>query len=129
MSSLKKSQANAEASRARLNESRASPAGSAHDMGDLSNLEEELRLLRLDHDQLNEQVQKALPQIQGELETKASKADLEELEQRLMDRLNDMLNRLREMFAEKEPLRKKFLNVEKNVSLFYLPAQDKKALL
>ena len=67
-----------------------------------------------------------MPQIQGELETKASKADLEELEQRLMDRLNDMLNRLREMFAEKEPLRKKFLNVEKNVSLFYLPAQDKK---
>ena len=42
MSSLKKSQANAEARRARLNESRASPAGSAHDMGDLSNLEEEL---------------------------------------------------------------------------------------
>ena len=37
-----------------------------------------------------------------------------------MDRLNDMLNKLREMFAEKEPLRKKFLNVEKNVSRFYL---------
>ena len=36
-----------------------------------------------------------------------------------MDRLNDMLNKLREMFAEKEPLRKKFLNVEKNVSKFY----------
>ena len=63
MSSLKKSQANAEARRARLNESRASPAGSHQDMGDLSSLEEELKLLRLDHDQLNEQVQKALPQI------------------------------------------------------------------
>ena len=60
-----------------------------------------------------------MPQIQGELETKASKADLEELEQRLMDRLNDMFNKLRELFPEKDAIRKKFLGVEKNVSKFY----------
>ena len=60
-----------------------------------------------------------MPQIQGELETKASKADLEELEQRLMDRLNDMFNKLRDLFPEKDAIRKKFLGVEKNVSKFY----------
>ena len=57
--------------------------------------------------------------MQGELETKASKADLEELEQRLMERLNDMFNKLRDLFPEKDAIRKKFLGVEKNVSKFY----------
>ena len=53
---LKKSKANQDARQARLNEARSSPAGSALNVGDLSGLEEELKLLRLDHDQLNEQV-------------------------------------------------------------------------
>lgn len=30
-----------------------------------------------------------------------------------------MLNKLREMFAEKEPLRKKFLSIEKNIKNLY----------
>lgn len=60
-----------------------------------------------------------MPQIQGELETKASKADLEELEQRLMERLNEMFNKLRDLFPEKEAIRKKFLGVEKNIKNLY----------
>ena len=44
---------------------------------------------------------------------------MEELEQRLMERLNDMFNKLRDLFPEKDAIRKKFLGVEKNVSKFY----------
>jgi hypothetical protein len=50
------------------------------------------------------------------LDQKASKSDLEDLEQRLMDKLQELLNNLSNMFAEKDQMRKKFLSLEKNVS-------------
>lgn len=36
-----------------------------------------------------------------------------------MDKLQELLNNLGNVFVEKEPVRKKFLSIEKNVSLFY----------
>jgi len=54
--------------------------------------------------------------VDNHLEQKASKSDLEDLEQRLMDKLQELLNNLSNMFAEKDQMRKKFLSLEKNVS-------------
>ena len=59
--------------------------------------------------------------MQNDLDQKASKADLEELERQLQERMNDMFSKMREMYPEKEAIKKKFLGVEKNVSnLFWL---------
>ena len=86
LNALKKTLNNEEKRQERLKQAKNSPAGSvAGATGDLADLEDDLRLLRFDHDKLSEEVNKALPQMQGELETKASKADLEELEQRIME--------------------------------------------
>lgn len=41
---------------------------------------------------------------------------MEELEQRLLERLNEMFQKMREMFPDKEAMKKKFLGIEKNVS-------------
>ena len=72
----------------------------------------------MDHDQLAEKVEKALPQMQSDLDQKASKSDLEELEQRLMERMNDMFQKIRDLYPEKDAIRKKFLGVEKNVRVY-----------
>jgi hypothetical protein len=73
--------------------------------------------------------EKAIRNIEGSLEEKASKMDLQLLEQRLMDKLQELLNNLNDSFAEKEPVKKKFVSIEKNVSFspirrfnFYLAA-------
>jgi hypothetical protein len=51
---------------------------------------------------------------------KANRSELDQLEQRLMDKLQELLNNLSSVFVEKEPVRKKFLSIEKNVRfLFY----------
>jgi|694.fasta_scaffold121751_3 hypothetical protein len=51
---------------------------------------------------------------------KANRSELDQLEQRLMDKLQELLNNLSNVFVEKEPVRKKFLSIEKNVRfLFY----------
>lgn len=50
------------------------------------------------------------------MDEKANKRDLEMLEQMLLARINEILNGLGNQFAEKEPVRKKLLAIEKNVS-------------
>ena len=51
---------------------------------------------------------------------KANRSELDQLEQRLMDKLQELLNNLSNVFVEKEPVRKKFLSIEKIVRfLFY----------
>ena len=54
--------------------------------------------------------------IKEELPRKADKADLAELEARMMQRLQDMFDQLRQMFPDKDALNKKLKALEKNVS-------------
>lgn len=51
-----------------------------------------------------------------ELDTKANKADLAELENRMMQRLQELFNQMRDMFPDKEALKNKLKNMEKSVS-------------
>lgn len=37
-----------------------------------------------------------------------------------MDKLQELLNNLGGSYAEKEPVKKKFLSIEKNVSLYFI---------
>jgi hypothetical protein len=50
-----------------------------------------------------------------ELEDKASKKDLLDLEAKLLDKLNELLGDLGNRFADKDAMRKKIFNLEKNV--------------
>ena len=60
VASLKKAAGNKDKRNERLAQSRTTPNASNQDLGDL---EDDLRLLRMDHDQLAEKVEKALPQM------------------------------------------------------------------
>ena len=63
IAALKKNMGNDEKRRQRLAESKASPNGSVHGGEDFGDLEDDLRLLRLDHDQLAEKFEKTIPQM------------------------------------------------------------------
>jgi len=89
------------------------------DSGALAELEDELAKLRGEFETHKGESAKQFRNMEGALDDKASKLELEQLEQRLMDKLQELLNNLGNVFVEKEPVRKKFLSIEKNVSLFY----------
>ena len=83
----------------------------------IADLEDDINKLRNDLEAHKTETAKQLRQVDNVLEQKASKTDLDDLEQRLMDKLQELLNNLSNMFAEKDQMRKKFLSLEKNVSL------------
>jgi predicted ribosome quality control (RQC) complex YloA/Tae2 family protein len=89
--------------------------GSNLDTGLLSDLEGDLLKLRQDLETHRTESTKQFRNVNDALDDKATKNELEQLEQRLMDKLQELLNNLGNVFVEKEPVRKKFLNIEKNV--------------
>lgn len=85
----------------------------------LSDLEEELRKLRAELEAFKAETAKQLRQIEMTLaENNASKTDVELAEERLNQRIDELANRDHDTgnFAEKEPVKKKFQSIEKNVS-------------
>ena len=58
--------------------------------------------------------------VKDELDTKATKEELADLEARMMQRLQDMFDQLRTMFPDKEAMKKKLGAIEKNVRLVSL---------
>lgn len=76
-----------------------------------------------DFDKLKQQVDdlasvmdKQVGKLKDELDTKASLHDLANLQANLMDKLNELMANLENMFADKEATRKKFAQLEKAVS-------------
>ena len=53
--------------------------------------------------------------VQEQLPLKATKEELADLEARMMQRLQEMFDQLRQMFPDKEALKKKLAAMEKNV--------------
>lgn len=81
----------------------------------LEGLENGIKKLREDLDNLQSQHTKDMTKVQDELNQKASKDDLADLEARLMQRLQDMFDQMRQMFPDKEAMKKKIGSIEKNV--------------
>ena len=84
--------------------------------GMLEDLDNALQKLREDHDQLRNEYDVTNDKIKEELPRKADKADLADLEARMMQRLQDMFDQLRQMFPDKDAINKKIKALEKNVS-------------
>ena len=82
----------------------------------LEDLDNALQKLREDHDQLRNEHDGLSDKYKEEMPRKADKADLAELEARMMQRLQDMFDQLRQMFPDKEAINKKIKALEKNVS-------------
>jgi hypothetical protein len=55
-----------------------------------------------------------------ELDDKATKKDLMDLEAKLLEKLNELLGNLGNQFADKDAMRKKIFTLEKNVSTLLL---------
>jgi len=65
-------------------------------------LEEELRKLRLDFDYFKQEAEKRMRGHEVELDQKATKRELEELEARILEKMQELMNNLINLFADKE---------------------------
>lgn len=85
----------------------------------LEGLENSVKQLREDLDNLKSQHDKDMNSTKDELDQKASKQELADLEARMMQRLQDMFDQMRLMFPEKEATKKKIGSIEKNIKNMY----------
>ena len=60
-----------------------------------------------------------MEKVQEQLPLKATKEELADLEARMMQRLQEMFDQLRQMFPDKEALKKKLAAMEKNVRFIF----------
>lgn len=57
--------------------------------------------------------------VNMELDDKATRKELADLEARLLDKLNELLGNLGNQFADKDAMRKKIFTLEKNIKNLY----------
>ena len=72
--------------------------------------------MRGEHDSLKDKQDKDSKQLFIEMDNKADKQDLADLETRLLQQLTDMAAQMREMFPDKEAVRKKLREIQDKVS-------------
>ena len=83
--------------------------------GALDDIEAAVAKLREDLDNHKGAYERSNAKIMAELAQKIGQAELDDLEARMMQRLQDMFDQLRAMFPDKEALKKKLTALEKNV--------------
>ena len=91
-------------------------AGNGVNTAMTDDLEAAMAKLREDFDKHKSAYEKDQAKVKDELAQKATKQDLDDLEARMMQRMQDMFDQLRNMFPDKEALKKKLAALEKNVS-------------
>ena len=99
----------------------AASGGNPMAAGIVKDLEDLIAKLKAELENHKTQTGKQFKTQQADIDTKASKQDLEDLEARLMEKLQELMNNLANMFADKDQMRKKFLALEKNVSNSQFP--------
>lgn len=95
-------------------------AGGGVDGAIISELEDDIAKLRSELEGLKNETGKHFNELNQAMNEKTNRSELDQLEQRLMDKLQELLNNMSNVFVEKEPVRKKFLSIEKNVRFFIL---------
>jgi hypothetical protein len=89
--------------------------GSSLDDKWAQNMEQEFENLRNEFIKFRDETNNNLKNVNDTLPRKADKEDLNELEQRLLERINEMLKKLLGSFADKNDTKKRLTNLEKNV--------------
>ena len=85
-----------------------------------SDLGDDLAKLRQEFEAHRGEAQKHMNHVNQELPLKAYKSELEDLEARMLQRMQDLFDQLRGMFPDKEALNKKLKQLEKQVSYAFL---------
>lgn len=78
-----------------------------------------IKQLQGDMHHLSQNMDKQFNNVGIELEDKASKKDLLDLEAKLLEKLNELLGNLGNQFADKDAMRKKIFTLEKNIKNLY----------
>ncbi|CDW76993.1 UNKNOWN [Stylonychia lemnae] len=87
----------------------------------MKDLESQLRILRADVNKLTDETGNNFKNHQDQINKKADKQDLDDLEARIMDKINEMIKKLLASFADRADTLKRLAALEKNVkSLFEL---------
>ncbi len=81
---------------------------------------EDLQSLQNEFEKLKHIVDDKLGRFGQLIDKKVSKEDLDNLERRMLDQLNGLINNLIERFADKKETAKKFAQIEKQVSQFLI---------
>jgi transcription termination factor NusB len=85
------------------------------DMGMFKDLEDEVHRLQSALQKLGDEYANGFKNLQDQINKKADKEQLLELEARIMEKLNEMLKRLLGNFADRNDTMKRLANLEKNV--------------
>ena len=101
------------------------------DLNMFKDLEEEVNNLKQAMMKLQDEYSSNFKNLQDQINKKADKEQLLELEARIMEKLNDMLKRLLGNFADRNDTLKRLASLEKNVSfcLYLIPKYRSKASL
>ena len=91
------------------------------DLNMFKDLEEEVNNLKQAFMKLQDEYSSNFKNLQDQINKKADKEQLLELEARIMEKLNDMLKRLLGNFADRNDTLKRLASLEKNVSFFIYP--------
>jgi SMC interacting uncharacterized protein involved in chromosome segregation len=89
--------------------------GGGADTGLVDKCVEELNTLRAEFEAHRDEANRNLDQLNAEMPTKADKKDLLDLENRIMDKLRDMIQQILNQFANKEDVMKRFAQLSKKI--------------
>jgi DNA repair exonuclease SbcCD ATPase subunit len=89
--------------------------GGADNSGLVDKCVEELNTLRAEFEAHRDEANRNLDQLNAEMPTKADKKDLLDLENRIMDKLRDMIQQILNQFANKEDVMKRFAQLSKKI--------------
>lgn len=78
-------------------------------------LNDELERLRADFEKHRDFAEKEITNLNHEMPNKADKQDLIDLENRLLDKLRDMMQQIYATFATKEEVNKRLSQLNKNI--------------
>jgi predicted nucleic acid-binding Zn-ribbon protein len=89
--------------------------GGGADQGAVDAIMDELNRLRKEFEQFRDASEKRIGYLETEMPHKADKRDLEELENRIMEKLRDMIQQILNQFANKEDVMKRFAQLSKKI--------------
>jgi uncharacterized coiled-coil DUF342 family protein len=90
-------------------------SGGGPDQGLVDKCIDELNTLRAEFEAHRDEANRNLDQLNAEMPTKADKKDLLDLENRIMDKLRDMIQQILNQFANKEDVMKRFAQLSKKI--------------
>ena len=90
-------------------------SGGGADNGLVDKCIDELNTLRAEFEAHRDEANRNLDQLNAEMPTKADKKDLLDLENRIMDKLRDMIQQILNQFANKEDVMKRFAQLSKKI--------------